>query len=76
MAIESFVSISSPSMFEIRVTISSTSHSSYLRGNTLGGHSLGFDLLGVLGWLDATTDDDGLGLIGSCDLRLLLGDSV
>lgn len=37
---------------------------------------MGFDRFGELGWLDATTDEDGLGFIGSCDLRRLLGEWV
>lgn len=56
--------------------MSSLSHNSYLRGSTLGGHSLGFDRFGELGWLNATTDEDGSIVIGSCDLRLLWGEGV
>lgn len=56
IAIESLVSISSLSIFEIRTTMSSTSQNSYLRGSTLGGPSDGLDRLGEFR-LDVTTDD-------------------
>lgn len=74
MAIESFVSISSLSMLAIRTTMSSTSHSSYLRGRTLGGPWLGLARFGELGWLAATTESDGCADARSWDLRRLPGD--
>lgn len=83
MAMASLVSISSPSILEIRTTISSTSHSSYFRGNTLGGVCDGLDRLGVFGRLRvAAAAAEGppmtspTGATSSSELRLLAGDSA
>lgn len=77
MAIESLVSINSLSIFAIRITMSSTSQSSYFRGRTLGGPWFGLDRFGELGALETTTDADPsvAEVIVSCiDLRLFEGE--
>lgn len=71
---ESFVSISSPNMLAMRTTISSTPHNSYARGKTFGGPLFGLDRLGELGWLAATTEEEGWAVARSWDLRRLPGD--